>query len=102
LTQKTHSPFLVEEWDTMMQWKSAGDKDLNRDECPEVWSRITRSVEEGRHQVHVQYRTSGYWQEFKETEMTYAKQVMDDLDEALGLPLDSYASPVPPWSQSEQ
>jgi hypothetical protein len=40
------------------------------------------------------------WPQFKEAAMLYSKQVVDHPNEVLGLPLDAYTSPAPPWSQA--
>jgi hypothetical protein len=82
----------------MMQWKSTGYGGLDRDECPEVWSRIMRTVEDGHGQVQIQLGEGENWPEFKEAAKMYSRLVVDHLEETLGLPLDAYTSPVPPWS----
>jgi hypothetical protein len=41
----TSSQFLVEQWDTMMQWESHGYQGLYRDACPPQWMKIMESLE---------------------------------------------------------
>jgi hypothetical protein len=91
LTYETQSAFLVKESDTLMQWKSTGYNGLDRDERPEVWSPIMRTVEDGSRRVQIQLGESASWPEFKEPAMLYSKK------QVLGLSLDAHTSPVPPW-----
>jgi hypothetical protein len=53
--------------------------------------------EEGR-QVLIQYKPDSGWGEFREAVKIYGQEVVHHLEEALGLPLDAYPSPVPRWS----
>jgi hypothetical protein len=102
LTLETHSRWLVNEWDQMMQWQSVGYQGLDRNECPGTWSCIMRDVEEWHRRVQGSVGTGERIPQVKNAAQLHAREVTSLLEELLRRPVDSKEPSVPPWSQWEQ
>jgi hypothetical protein len=62
-----------------------------------VWKRIINQIEFGHKRVQISKGTGERTPEFKRVAEKYVHEVVCHLEEYLGLPVDAYTPPVPPW-----
>jgi hypothetical protein len=98
---KTHSDWLVEQWQDMMGWKARGYQGLDRDACMPQWKNIIREVEERAHGMEVtklEDERTMLETKILNAMVTYGVEGMVRLEEDLTTPVDGYRQPGAPWS----
>jgi hypothetical protein len=78
--------------------KGYGHVGLDPSEVNDEWRRIMDQMENGGQRVQICEGTAAEMPVFKEAAMMYVQEMVSHLEEVLGLPVDAYAPPVPPWS----
>jgi hypothetical protein len=89
---------LVGQWDRTVQWGENGFEGLDISGLNTEWQGIIDHVGCGHKRVQIALGMGDAIPLYKETALQYVHEVACHLEEVLGLPVDAYKPPVPPWS----